>query len=126
MVMKKRSPFWSVSIPLTVFVLLAVVGVLANLSTSLMVIGCASALAWWDLTHFGESLVAGQPPEATLQVERVHLQSLALAISAGLTLALVSSYLDLQIPFLGMALLALFAIGCLTYAVRSLVAGQAQ
>ena len=120
-IMKKRSVFWSASISLIVFVLLAAVGVLANLSTLLMVIASTAALAWWDLTHFGQSIVIDQPFETRPLLERTHLQSLVLAISTGLILAFVSAYLNLQISFVGMVLLVVFTIGCLTYAVRSLV-----
>lgn len=117
---KKRSVTWSASILLFIFVLLAAVGVLAKLSTPLMVIGSAAALAWWDLAHFGQSTVIGQPLETRLLLERAHLQSLVLAISAGLILALGSSYLNLQIPFLGTVFLVLLAVGCLTYSLQTL------
>jgi hypothetical protein len=119
--MKRRSIFWSASILLIVFVLLAAVGVLANLSVPLMVIACTAALACWDLANFRESIVAGQALKTSILLERYHLQSLALAISGGSTLAVVSSYLNLQIPFIGTVLLALFTMGCLTYAMQSLV-----
>jgi hypothetical protein len=117
---KKRSVTWSTSILLFIFVLLAVVGVLANLSTLLMVIGSAAALAWWDLTLFGQSTVIDQSLETRLLLERAHLQSLVLAISAGLILAFLSSYLNLQIPFLGMVILVLLAVGCLIYGLQTL------
>jgi hypothetical protein len=117
---KKRSVIWSASILLFIFVLLAVIGVLANLSTPLMVIGSAAALAWWDLTHFGQSTVIGQPLDIRLLLERAHWQSLVLAISAGLLLAFLTSYLNLQIPFLGTVFLVLLAVGCLTYGLQTL------
>lgn len=116
---KKRSVFWAASTLLSAFVLLAAIGMLANLSTLLMLVACTAALAWWDLANFGQSIVIGQPPETTLRLERAHLQSLVLAISAGFVSAFASSYLNLQISFLGMVLLVVFTIGCLTYAVQS-------
>ncbi|HLO15546.1 MAG TPA: hypothetical protein VK206_12000 [Anaerolineales bacterium] len=116
MTLKNRSDFWLASILLIMF-LLAAVGMMANLSTPLMIIASTAALAWWDLTHFGQSIVIDQPFETRPLLERTHLQSLVLAISAGLILAFVSAYLDLQISFVGMVLLVVFTIGCLTYAV---------
>ncbi len=118
---KKRSVFWAASTLLSTFVLLAAIGMLANLSTLLMLVACTAALGWWDLTNFSQSIVVGQPPETTLRLESAHLQPLGLVISAGFILAFVSSYLNLQISFLGTVLLAVFTIGCLTYAVQSVV-----
>lgn len=120
-IMKKKSIFWSASVLLAIIVLLAAGGVMVNLSTPLMIVACTAALAWWDLTNFGQSLVSSQPPEITLSLERTHFQSLSLAVSAGLMLALTSSYLTLQIPFIGVMLLALLAIGCLLYGLQTLV-----
>ena len=120
-IMKKRSVFWSASILLSGFVLLAAIGMLANLSTLLMLVACTAALAWWDLANFAQSKVVGQPPESTGLLEKAHLQSLALAATAGLVLALATSYFNLQISFLGTVLLVLFTVGCLMYAMQSLV-----
>lgn len=119
--MKKRSASWTASILLVIFVLLAAGGVLANSPTPLMIVACTAALAWWDLTNFGESLVADQPPETIVLLERDHLQSLALAVSAGLILAIGSSYLDLQVPFIGTVFLGLLATGCFLYGLQPLV-----
>ncbi len=120
-IMKKWSAFWSASILLSTFVLLAAMGMLANLSTLLMVVASTAALACWDLTNFSQSIVVGQPPEITLLLQRDHLQSLSLAICAGFMLAFISSYLNLRISFLGMIFLVVFAIGCLTYVVQSIL-----
>ncbi len=119
-IVKKWSLFWSASSLLSVFVFLAALGMLANLSTLLMLIACTAALAWWDLATFGDSIVVGQSLETSAPLEKHHLQSLALAVSGGLILAVGSSYLDLQIPFIGIVLLALFATGCLIYTVQSM------
>ncbi len=120
-IMQKRSVFWSASFLLSVLVFFAAIGMLANLSTPLMVIACTAALAWWDLADFAQSIVVGQPPESTRLLEKDHLQSLALAGTAGLVLALATSYFNLQISFLGTVLLVLFTVGCLMYAMQSLV-----
>jgi hypothetical protein len=120
-VMRKWSLFWSATILFFCLVLLAVAGMLANLSTSLMLVACTAALAWWDLTNFGQSIPVGQPSGAEVLLEKYHLQSLALAVSGGVILAIASSYLNLQIPFIGTVLLVLCTIGCLTYAMQFLV-----
>jgi hypothetical protein len=120
-IMKKKSAFWAASIVFITFILFAGVGLLANLSTPLMIISCIAALAWWDLTNFRQSLVLGQPLGTRFPLERDHLQSLASTISAGLILAFVSSYLNLQISIVGMILLVGFTIGCLAYAMHTLV-----
>lgn len=86
-----------------------------------MVLACIAALAWWDLTNFRQSIVLDQPHETRLPLERDHLQSLVLAISAGLIISFLGSSLNLQISFLGMILIVVFAIGCLTYAMHGLV-----
>lgn len=119
MILKNRSDLWLASILLIIF-LLAAVGILTNLATPLMIIASTAALVWWDLTHFGQSIVIDQPLETRPLLERTHLQSLVLAISTGLILAFVGFYLNLQIPFLGTVFLVLLAVGCLTYGLQSL------
>lgn len=117
---KKMSVFWSSSILLLVFVLIAVTGVMAEYSTLLMVVACTAALAWWDLANFEQSIVVSQPLETLFLLERHHLQSLAMAVSGGLILAFIGSFLNLQISFIGTVLLVSLAIGCLTHALLSL------
>ena len=114
------SVFWSSSILLLVFVLIAVTGVMAEYSTLLMVVACTAALAWWDLANFEQSIVVSQPLETLFLLERHHLQSLAMAVSGGLILAFIGSFLNLQISFIGTVLLVSLAIGCLTHALLSL------
>lgn len=121
MMMKKRRIFGSASFLLSVFMFLAVIGMLENLSTVLMLVASTAALAWWDLADFAQSIVVGQPPETTLRLERAHLQSLASPGSSGLILALATSYFHLQISFIGAVLLVLFTVGCLIYAMQPLV-----
>lgn len=118
--LKKRSVFWSSSILLMVFVLIAVAGMMAEYSVLLMAVACTAALAWWDLANFEQSIVVNQPLETLFLLERYHLLSLAMAVSGGLILAFVGSFLNLQIPFIGTVLLVSLAIGCLTHALQSL------
>jgi len=117
---KERSVFWSSSVLLMVFVFIAVAGVMAEFSTLLMAVACTAALAWWDLANFEQNIVVSQPLETLFLLERYHLQSLAIAVSGGLILVFVGSFLNLQIPFIGTVLLVSLAIGCLTHALQSL------
>jgi len=103
-----------------VFVFVAVAGVMAEFSTLLMAVACTAALAWWDLANFEQNIVVSQPLETLFLLERYHLQSLAIAVSGGLILVFVGSFLNLQIPFIGTVLLVSLAIGCLTHALQSL------
>ena len=120
-IMKKRSLFWSSSSQLMVYVVLATIGVTLNLSIYLMVVGCTTALACWDLTHFRDTMIDNPPFGTDARLERYRLQSLATAVLTGLFLALISMYINLQFPFGVMALLVLMAMGCLVYGVQYLV-----
>jgi hypothetical protein len=109
-IMKKRSIFWSASSLLLVYVFLAAIGVVVNLSLLLMVIGCTTALASWDLIHFNQSMSGNLFLDTTAQSEKYHLQSLAAMFGASLLLALISSYINLQFPFGVIVFLVLMAM----------------
>lgn len=120
-IMKTRSAFWSASSLLFVYVFLAAIGVVMNLSVPLLAVGCACALASWDLTHVGGAMLDQENPEARVRLERQHLRSLAMAFSLGLAFALLGMYLSLQLPFLISVILVLIAIGSLTYGLQAVV-----
>ena len=120
-IMKKHSLFWSASSQLMVYVVLATIGVTLNLSIYLMVVGCTTALACWDLTHFRDTMIDNPPFGTDARLERYRLQSLATAVLTGLFLALISMYINLQFPFGVTTLLVLMAMGCLVYGVQYLV-----
>jgi hypothetical protein len=118
MITKKRSIFWSASSLLLVYVFLAAIGVIANLSLSLMVVGCTTALASWDLTHFNHGMRGNPLFEAKGSLEKHHMQSLAVMYGASLLLALISSYINLQFPFGVIVFLVLVAMGCTSYGLQ--------
>lgn len=120
-IMKKWSVFWSTSSLLFIDVFFAAIGVVVHLPVLLMVGGCTSALVSWDLTNFGQGMVKLQRLEAVERLERYHLQSLLIAISLGLILALISSYANLQISFGATVLFVLIAVGCLTFGLQTLI-----
>lgn len=121
LIMKRRSLFWSASSLLLIDVALAIIGVTLNLSIYLMVVGCTTALACWDLTHFRHAITDKPPFGTDARLEKYHLQSLATAVFTGLFVALISSYISLQFPFGIMVFLVLMALGCLVYGVQYLV-----
>jgi hypothetical protein len=121
LIMNRYSPFWSASSLLLIDVALAVIGVTLNLSIYLMVVGCTTALACWDLTHFRHTMIHNPPLGADVRLERYRLQSLATAVFTGLFLAFISSYINLQFPFGIMVFLVLMTLGCLVYGVQYLV-----
>lgn len=117
----KRSTFVSASILLSGYVILASAGIIAGLSTVLMLIACTTALVSWELLQVNQN-VSGYPPGKINGVlEKQHLNSLALAASAGLTLSLISATLTLHLPFVVIALLVFMALGSLTYGMRHLM-----
>lgn len=115
LIMNRHSRFWPASSLLLIDVALAVIGVTLNLSIYLMVIGCTTALACWDLTHFKHTLIYNPPQGTDARLEKYRLQSLAAAAFTGLVLALISSYINLQFSFGVTVLLVLTAMGFLTF-----------
>ena len=115
---KTRLSFLSVSSLLSIYVVLAAIGVIVNLSIPLMILGCTAALVAWDLIFLDQSMVDNSPYETKVPLERYHLQSLAVAISASLLLTFISSYLNLQFQFGVMIFLAVAAVGFITYGLQ--------
>jgi hypothetical protein len=112
---RKRPVFWPASSFLLAYVFLAAIGITADVSLILMMAACTGALLCWDLMLFNQSVVTSSPPKPNASLEKYHLQSLALAASAGLMLALLSSFINLHFPFVLIVLLVLMAMGCLLY-----------
>ena len=118
MIMKRRSQFWLASSLLVAYVILAVIGVTLNLSIYLMILGCAAALACWDLIHFRQSIDDNPPHESDVPLERYRVKSLATVVFTGLLLAFIGSSINLQFSFGVMIFFVLAALGCLIYGVR--------
>ena len=60
-------------------------------------------------------MVGNQPLKTCSALEKQHMQSLVIAVFLGLVLVLISSYMNLRIPFAAAALLVLIAVGGLAY-----------
>ena len=116
--MKKQPVFWSASTFLLAYIILAAVGIIANLSTELMIITCTTALASWDLIQFNQSIAGNSLRKKNASLERYHLHSLAVAASAGLFLAFIGSSINLHLPFGVIVILVLVTMGCLIYSVQ--------
>jgi hypothetical protein len=90
----------------------AVTGQLTGTPPLLMISGSGFALAVWDLILLDGALGPNSSGEQTRRYENKHLQSLTLALSAGLLVAFLGGLLHLQIPFIGMLLfVALVIVG---------------
>ena len=80
-------------------VCLAVVGQLIGSPPVLMICGSGVALAVWDLLFLDHALGKCLFGEQTRRFEDKHLQSLAIALGAGLLVAFLGRLLNLQTPF---------------------------
>ena len=115
---RKRPAFWPASSLLLAYVFLAAFGITAGVSSILMMAACTGALLCWDLMLFNQSIVANSPHRPNAALEKYHLQSLALAASAGLMLALLTSSINLRFPFVLIVFLVLMTMGCLLYGIQ--------
>ena len=118
-IVMKTQPVVSLSSSfLLAYIILAVIGVVADLSVELMIIACTFALVSWDLMLFEHSLVGDSALQTNTSLEKHHLRSLSIAIAAGLLLAFVSLYVRLALPFGVIVSLVLIVTGFLTYSVQ--------
>lgn len=119
--LKRRSGFWSTSSLLFAAVFLAALGITINLPLPWMVLGCTASLAAWDLANFRQGVHGNSSSPQEVSLERSHMQSLAMAVVAGLVFVFIGSLLSLQISFAITAFLILVAVGCLTYGVQTVI-----
>ena len=117
---KKEATFWAASSLLAVYVLLAMMGVLLKAQLPVMVMGCVSALAWWDLSDFSQSLDGEALPGTTGTLEKRRLQLLALSSAISLGLATIGIWFRMRLPFGVIVLLVMLAAGCILYSVHRL------
>jgi hypothetical protein len=103
------------SLPLAAFVISmawAAAGLLASSPALLMILSATFALASWDLVLF-DHILADNPissaPTGALFQNR-HYRSLALALGLGLLIVLVGRTIQIQVSFVIIGLLALFAL----------------
>ena len=118
---KKHSTFWSASSLLLIYIFLAALGMILNLSILLMALGCTTALAWWDLSHFSQSIDNNSSRKVTASLERYHLQSLAAVIFISFILIFIISTFNLRLSFGSIVILSLIAMGCFTYGIHHLL-----
>ncbi len=112
---RKWSPFWVASSMLAVYFVLAAVATTLSAPLLLVVTGCISALAAWDLSDFRPGTgpeTSGNPAET---LERRRLQSLGLMAAISLLAGVIGTGLHLELPFGMIALLGLIAAGGVLY-----------
>ncbi len=87
-------------------------GVLAGSTSLLMLLAVILALAGWDLMLFDQGLAgsSGSLAQTVTLFEQRHFASLALALGLGLLLVVAGRMIHLQIPFVGMTIVALIAL----------------
>ncbi len=112
-IMRKKPGIWPVSIILVIYNVFAVAGLSIGLSPYLMTIGCLAAMASWDLVLFNQSMVGDRHQPNVMLLEKLHLQALAIAVSLGLLLSILSLNIRLHLPFVlvaGLIILAAFGL----------------
>ena len=114
----KFSVFWSASILLVVYVMLAAFGIFADLSLYLMLIASTTVLASWELMQFTQKKVEISFLKSSNLLEKNHIRTLALATSTGFVLVLISSSIYLELPFIVTAILVLILFGGFLFGVR--------
>jgi hypothetical protein len=118
--MKRWSLFGSASALLLIYLAAAATGVLTNLPVPLLVTGCTFALVSWDLALFSEKMETNPSSPLAALMERAHLRSLAGACGGGLLLALLSTAIHVDLPFIIVLLLVLLAVGGVVFGLRTL------
>jgi hypothetical protein len=107
---RKYSASWLPHLCLITSVGLAVTGQLTGTPPLWMICGSAFALAAWDLILLDDALSTHSAGEQSTRYETKHIQSLALALGAGLLVAFLGGMLHLQIPFVAMMLFVALVI----------------
>ena len=118
---RKLPGLWLASSVLLAIVLLCAIGIIVQLQLMPMLVACTAALVTWDLTLFARDRGTNQRSASIPMFERKHLQSLALAASAGLLLGWFGSYLNFRLPFILIVLFALLAVIGLVYGIKRLM-----
>jgi hypothetical protein len=91
---------------------LALGGCLSGAFPLLMILGSGISLAAWDLVLFNAAQDESAYVEQTRRHENRHIQSLIIAVGAGLLTASAGRFLQLQLPFVALVLfIGLFAFG---------------
>jgi len=115
-----RSVFWLGTVYLSIYILLAAIGVIIKVPLLPMIIASATALASWDLYLFRHDIDCVIPEESKPALLRDHLSSLGFAIISGCFLAVTFSYLKFRLPFGLIVLFVLIMMVCLMFGVQVL------
>lgn len=86
--------------------------------------GFIAALAGWDLTRFNARLAAMTSGSSKVQVTRLHLQRLGMALGIGTAVGLASILIHIQVRFALIFFLGLFTVVALAYALRRLIGAR--
>ncbi len=122
----RRSSFWTASGLLVIYIVLAVVGIIRHAPALLMAVGCASALAGWDLSDPRGQATAGELHGSDSALEKSRLRSLAAAVGASLLLMLLATAFRVRLPFGLIIFLALLLTASVLYAVHYLRASASR
>ncbi len=112
-ILRKKPGILPASLTLIEYLVLVATGILSGLSSYLMIVGCASALACWDLVLYQKDITGNPALPKDVLYEQIHLITLATAISLGLFLSILSLHVHIRLPFgliAGLALLAAFGV----------------
>ena len=110
---RKLRPTWLPTAVLAASVCLAGAGLLSGASPLLMISGATLALAGWDLALFERALSTGPSNQRAALLEKKHIESLALALGAGLFAAVAVRFIRFEVGFGGLVLIVLLAFYCL-------------
>ncbi len=114
----KSNVQWSANIYFAGYTILAGVGIYERIPNVIVIIGIIAALASWDLLQFNKDISENSLPSAILSLERNHLQSLFLALSLGLILALAVNSLQIRIPFAVIWIFGFFGIASMIFGIQ--------
>jgi hypothetical protein len=119
--LKKHSSSWAASSVLLVYVLFAAIGIALELSLVLIIIATMMALIYWDLAEFNQGVSIQENAQSQNSLEHHHLISLFLVVSLSLVLILTGTLIRINIPFGGLVVLSLAAIGGFIFGIQNIV-----
>jgi hypothetical protein len=117
----RRSAFQAASVLLFGSFILAAVGVVMQLSFTLMLVSCVGALASWDLMLFYQTVKRATNRDDIGLLEGRHYQSLGIVILGGVLLSLTTVNFALDLPFIVILMLCAVALGGVYFGVRVLI-----
>jgi hypothetical protein len=107
---RSREPYWFSHIYLLLSLTLAAAAILTHVQPVLAILASGLSLVTWDLHLLMHDLRESELKESTRRYEQHHLQSLALAVIAGLLVALIGRLIPLNLPFIVLVILILLSL----------------